>query len=421
MKKILVLIFVIMPFSLSFSVDFGCSRDEGKKNKIYLGSSVVDLTSGSDKLKCKQWLAKMQINTLDGNDKVYTLKSDNTGTVINLWNGDDYFSQKFYDGVLANIVIDGGSGYDIFEINRSNESLVISGNCAESCKIYVKDKRGNPDRRFKNVTLKNFEEIKTTDKVLKFNFTSNNNLQNSDLHSDTETKYEIYNLNFYWNTKLDLTLPFTNKAKLSWNIDANIKFSLTDSNACYIPLFWFTWGFYSSGYGNTVMLSGNFNWGIYYDCKYSRNEIIKNYCSIIKSIVIEKWIQNACDIFHIPASICNLYTLIQKYFLSSLQFYANIDSSFWSALVKANFNINYISIFQNPEDNLVFYEYYCDKDNWIQFPIPDTKTKEEDNNDNSEDDWDTNSTGFVLPPWVKIDPDSSSIIFYFWKSYLLPR
>ena len=206
LKNLFVIIGAYLLLSLSwvFAVNFGCSRDEGKKHNIYLWDSVINLTNDSDKLKCKKWLDKVTINTLDGNDKVYTLKSDNNGTVINLWNGDDKISQKFYDGVLANIVIDGGNGYDVFKINRSYKKLVITGNCAKSCKIYVRDEGGNPDRRFKNVTLKNFEEIKTTDKVIKFgkewSGTSNwvnNQDWNTKLSNNHSSHYSFKNLSSY--------------------------------------------------------------------------------------------------------------------------------------------------------------------------------------------------------------------------------
>jgi len=46
--------------------------------------------------------------------------------------------------------------------------LVIDWNCANSCKIYLKDSDWNPWRKFKNITLKSIEEIDTSDGNLKF-------------------------------------------------------------------------------------------------------------------------------------------------------------------------------------------------------------------------------------------------------------
>ena len=244
-KQIVLIVTILLSCSVSFASDFGCSRSENKDNSMYLWDKIVNFTNSSDKLKCKKRLDKMTINTLDGNDEINTLKSDNNGTVINLWNWNDIFDQNVDKWVLANITINGWNGYDKLIINKKKDRLVIDGNCADFCKVYIKDSNGNPWRKFKNVTLKSIEEIQTKDWVIKFDW-NNHSENNSNQNNNTQWNNPNYQ-------KIDLSSYKYLIPAYFWSEDLNKKLLKLPTKSYYYYSKSFKWWFfkiwnYFSGY-----------------------------------------------------------------------------------------------------------------------------------------------------------------------------
>ena len=185
-QKLVIILWLLSLLTSSFAASFSCSRKH-ENGKIYLGDKVINLTNSADNLKCSKWLDKMTINTLNGNDEIDTLKSDKKWTKINLWDWNDIFNQNVDHWVLNWITIDGWNGYDKLIINKKKDRLVIDWNCANSCNIYLKDSDWNPWRKFKNITLKSIEEIDTPDWILKFEWNSNINDNNSSKWNNTQS------------------------------------------------------------------------------------------------------------------------------------------------------------------------------------------------------------------------------------------
>jgi len=353
MKKVFVILIWLFLVSWTFATDFKCSRSKNKSKSVYLWNSVSNLTNSADKLKCSKRLNKMTINTLAGNDEINTLKSDKIWTLINLWDWNDIFDQNVDHWVLNWIIINGWNGYDKLIINKKKERLVIDWNCADSCKIYLKDSAWNPWRKFKNITLKSIEEIDTSDGNLKF---TNSEVwwKKISLIDNSGNKFR-----FFWNPWLNLEIPL-NMYFSWWNNNLiKTRFNINSNNKCYIPLY---------GVSDSInFAANNIQWntkfGIYYDCNATTKEaVIQDYCSEIKINILHNIKNYDCS-----GGIFDL-----NYWLCSISNMTKIFSIDWKNLILQNsFNSvssskNYISILKNISDNWIFYNTYCVNNNYLK-------------------------------------------------------
>jgi len=228
MKKILIPILTLLLIQTSYAINWSCSWQENKENNMYLWNQVNELSNQDDVLDCYDWLDKMTVKTLDWNDKIKTVRSDRESTYFDLWDWNDIFEQNLGNWVLANLTINWGAWYDKFYISTDSNRAVINWDCSSSCEIYIKDDWNNPYRRFKNVNLKNIEEIVFNDKSIKFddsntgdedNNSSNDDTENTD-SSSNDINYDKINLSnykylipaYWWSYDLNKKLENINNA-----------------------------------------------------------------------------------------------------------------------------------------------------------------------------------------------------------------
>lgn len=210
-------------------------------------------------------------------------------------------------------------------------------------------------------------------------------------NKDSQNKSTLY-LNFYWNTSLNLCLPFwTNfqftwwywygNFKWKWVAWFNFLWMLNSCNTCYIPIF------KVNGWVGLFSWDGNF--GIYYDCNYDKNTIIEDMCSVISRDIIKSY----------------------KYGIW-FQFIAN-----WNNLVRFE-SKSYITIFYNWSDLYSFYEQYCKVP---KLDISVTDIKQLIQKLRKKVIFNTNRKVKKLPAYVKLDEKHSTIIFNYAKNYELRR
>jgi len=240
---------------------------------------------------------------LTSNDDIFECNKLNNQNIY-LWSWNDIVYIKEF----SKDKISGWKGIDTIFLKKSFKEYKILWNCKKVC--VIKNKKDNSE-----IKLKNIEKL---------------------VFSDKEIDY-IKVLKFYWNTDLNICIPFSNKFMFDklyskWNI----KFSDNCKNKCFFP-------FNSSKYG------------IYYDCSLKESKVVNDYCSILKKKIVFRNCSN--HIYDIDSYLCNWLNFLK--IIDPRFSDLDIDIYDWMNFITKNTEKKYLAIFDKYPNNIKFYNRYC--------------------------------------------------------------